>query len=112
QDLLKSLLPPAWSPAGDWSFPLGTDSLGRCILSRLIYGARVAMKVAILASLGAALLGSVLALVAGYFGGWADWLVARAVDVWMSFPPVILSLIFMVGFGAGLDNVILAIIIV
>ena len=45
-------------------------------------------------------------------GGWADWIIGRAVDVWMSFPPVILSLILMVGFGAGLDNVILAIIIV
>jgi peptide/nickel transport system permease protein len=112
QDLLNSLLPPAWSRGGDWSFPLGTDSLGRCILSRLIYGARVAMKVAIVAALGAALLGSVLALIAGYFGGWPDWIIARAVDVWMSFPPVILSLILMVGFGAGLDNVILAIVIV
>ncbi len=112
QDLLNTLLPPAWSQGGDWSFPLGTDSLGRCILSRLIYGARVAMKVAIVAALGAALLGSTLALIAGYFGGWPDWIIARAVDVWMSFPPVILSLILMVGFGAGLDNVILAIVIV
>jgi len=112
QDILHGLLPPAWEPGGDWSFPLGTDSLGRCVLSRLIYGSRVAMQVAILASLGAALIGSVLALLAGYFGGWTDWLIARAVDVWMSFPPVVLSLILMVGFGAGLDNVILAIIIV
>lgn len=112
QDLLHTLLPPAWAPDGDWSFALGTDNLGRDILSRLIYGSRVAMHVALLAALGAAALGSVLALVAGYYGGWADWIIGRAVDVWMSFPPVILSLILMVGFGAGLDNVILAIVIV
>jgi peptide/nickel transport system permease protein len=112
QDLLHVLLPPAWAADGDWSHPLGTDSLGRDILSRLIFGARVAMHVAVVAALGAAALGSALAIVAGYYGGWADWIIGRAVDVWMSFPPVILSLILMVGFGAGLDNVILAIIIV
>jgi peptide/nickel transport system permease protein len=112
QDLLHTLVPPVWTPDGDWSYPLGTDNLGRDILSRLIFGSRVAMRVALLAALGAAALGSSLALIAGYYGGWADWIIGRAVDVWMSFPPVILSLILMVGFGAGLNNVILAIIIV
>jgi peptide/nickel transport system permease protein len=112
QDLLHTLVPPLWASDGDWSFPLGTDSLGRDILSRLIFGSRVAMRVALLAALGAAVLGSALALLAGYFGGWIDGIIGRAVDVWMSFPPVILSLILMVGFGAGLNNVILAIIIV
>ena len=75
---------------GDAAFPLGTDSLGRCVLSRLLYGARIAMTVAVVASLGAMIIGAVLAHVAGYFGGWIDWLIGRAVDVWMSFPPVIL----------------------
>ena len=112
QDLVNTLLPPVWQAGGDPSFPLGTDSLGRDILSRLIFGARVAMTVAVVAALGAALLGSTLALIAGYFGGAIDWLICRAVDVWMSFPPVILSLILMVGLGAGLRNVILAIVIV
>ena len=112
QHLLATLLPPAWSPAGDAAFPLGTDSLGRCLLSRLIYGARVAMTVAIFASLGAMLIGAVLAHVGGYCGGAVDWTIGRAVDVWMSFPPVILSLILMVGLGVGLANVILAIVLV
>jgi peptide/nickel transport system permease protein len=112
QNLIATLLPPAWLPGGDPEFPLGTDSLGRCVLSRLIYGARVAMTVAIVASVGAMLLGGVLAHVAGYFGGRVDWLIGRIVDVWMSFPPVILSLILMVGLGVGLRNVILAIILV
>ncbi len=70
------------------------------------------MTVAIVASLGAMLLGGVLAHVAGYFGGLVDWLIGRIVDVWMSFPPVILSLILMVGLGTGLRNVILAIVLV
>jgi peptide/nickel transport system permease protein len=79
---------------------------------RLIYGARTAMIVAIVASLGAMLLGSILGHVCGYFGGIVDWIVGRAVDVWMSFPPVILSLVLMVGLGTGLDKVILAIVLV
>ena len=58
------------------------------------------------------MLGSVLAHIAGYFGGFVDWLIGRAVEVWMSFPPVILSLILMVGLGTGADRVVLAIILV
>jgi len=112
QNLIATLLPPAWLPDGEAEFLLGTDSLGRDVLSRLIYGARVAMTVAVVASLGAMLLGGALAHVAGYFGGKIDWLIGRVVDVWMSFPPVILSLILMVGLGTGLRNVILAIILV
>lgn len=112
QNLVSTLLPPAWITGGDWEFPLGTDSLGRCVLSRLIHGARVAMTVALTASLGAMLIGAVLAHLAGYFGGVVDWAISRAVEVWMSFPPVIMSLILMVGLGTGLRNVILAIVLV
>jgi peptide/nickel transport system permease protein len=109
QDLLATLLPPAWAQAGDARFPLGTDTLGRCILSRLLYGARIALYVATLAAAGAMLLGTALAIVAAYFGGWIDWLISRAVDVWMAFPPVVLALILLVGLGAGVNKVILAI---
>ncbi len=112
QNLLSILTPPAWAAGGDPAYPLGTDSLGRDVLSRLIYGARTAMLVALFASLGAMTIGAVLAHIAGYFGGAVDWIIGRLVDVWMSFPPVILSLILMVGLGVGLDKVILAIILV
>jgi peptide/nickel transport system permease protein len=112
QDLLAILAPPAWAPGGDPNFLLGTDSLGRDVLSRLIYGARTAMIVAFCASIGAMIIGTILAHIAGYFGGAMDWTIGRLVDVWMSFPPVILSLILMVGFGVGLDRVILAIVLV
>jgi peptide/nickel transport system permease protein len=112
QNLLSILLPPAWAQGGDPSFLLGTDSLGRDVLSRLIWGARVAVVVAFAAAFGAALLGAVLAHLAGYFGGAVDWIIGRAVEVWMSFPPVVLSLILMVGLGSGLSSVVLAIILV
>lgn len=108
QDLMLTLQPMRLrSP-----FPLGTDGLGRCVLSRLLHGASLALKVAFIAALGAMLLGSALAYAAGYLGGWVDWAIGRAVDVWMSFPPVVLSLILMVGLGTGATNVILAIILV
>ena len=112
QDLLNTLLPPAWMAGGHREFLLGTDSLGRDVLSRLIYGTRVAMTVAFGAALGAAAIGCSLALVAGYFRGWVDWIVSRALEVWLSFPPVILSLILMIGLGVGLRNVVLAIVLV
>jgi peptide/nickel transport system permease protein len=112
QSLIATFLPPSWAKGGDAAFLLGTDSLGRDVLSRLIYGARVAMLVAVLASLGAMLIGAMLAYIAGYFGGRVDAVIGRAVDVWMSFPPVVLSLILMVGIGVGVRNVILAIVLV
>src|SRR3981081_2038684 len=66
QNLVSILLPPAWATGGDAAFPFGTDSLGRCVLSRLIYGARTAMTVAVFASLGALVMGSILAHVSSY----------------------------------------------
>ena len=112
QDLLNTLKGPFWTDSAEPGFWLGTDSLGRDTLSRLIYGTRVALFVAVCASVGTMLIGTMLALLAGYFGGIVDWLISRAVDLWMSFPPVVLSLILIVGFGVGIGNVILAIILV
>jgi peptide/nickel transport system permease protein len=112
QNLLAILTPPVWLDGGDAAFPLGTDSLGRDVLSRLLFGARSALTVAVFGSFGALLIGGVLAHLAGYFGGAVDWVIGRAVDVWMSFPPVVLALILMLGLGIGLDKVIYAIILV
>lgn len=112
QDLLNMLTPPAWQADGDLSFPLGTDGLGRCILSRLIYGARVAVIVGTIVPIGTVLLGATIAIIAGYCGGWVDWAVSRTVTIWMSFPPVVLSLVLMIGLSPGLRNVILATILV
>jgi peptide/nickel transport system permease protein len=112
QDLLHMLAPPMWAPDGSFAFPIGTDGLGRCVLSRAIYGARVALTVAIIAAWGSMLLGSTLALLAGYFGGVVDRLISYVVDLWMSFPPVVLSLILLVGLGTGVDKVVLAVVLV
>jgi len=112
QDLLHILAPPAWAPDGSAAYPLGTDGLGRCVLSRAIYGARVALTVAIAAAWGSMLLGGTLALLGGYFGGVVDRLISYVVDLWMSFPPVVLSLILLVGLGTGVDKVILAVVLV
>jgi peptide/nickel transport system permease protein len=112
QDLLRILVPPFWQSDGDAAFPLGTDGLGRCILSRLIYGARVAVIVGSVVPIGTLLLGATIAIIAGYFGGWIDWAVSRTVNVWMSFPPVVLSLVLMIGLSPGLSNVILATVLV
>lgn len=111
-DLLGILLPPSWMDGGDPRFLLGTDNLGRDILSRLVWGARIALWVGILAAAGAACLGTVLALVAGTLRGWPDWAISRAVELWMSFPPVVLSLLLLVALGSGLGNVVLAIVLV
>jgi peptide/nickel transport system permease protein len=112
QDLVNALLPPAWSAGGDWGFPLGTDSLGRCVLSRVIYGARVAVLVGTLAPIGTLLVGVSIAVVAGYAGGWVDRTISRLVDIWMSFPPVVMALVLMIGLSSGLKNVIIAIVVV
>lgn len=116
QDLMNGLLPPFWLPEQGYGydprFLLGTDSLGRDLLSRLIYGARVALTVAVVAALLAALLGSVLGLIAGFYGGLADALISRLVDIWMSFPPVLLSIVLVAVIGSGLHAVIFAIVII
>jgi ABC-type dipeptide/oligopeptide/nickel transport system permease subunit len=112
QDLLSTQLPPAWMQGGEAAFPLGTDSLGRCVLSRLMYAARTAIAVALIAASLAAIIGITFGLIAGMFGGWIDQLVSRLIDVWMAFPPVLLSIVLAAVIGAGLTSVIAAIVVV
>jgi ABC-type dipeptide/oligopeptide/nickel transport system permease subunit len=112
QDLLSAQLPPMWAQGGDPAYILGTDSLGRCVLSRLIYSARTEVMVALIAASLAALIGVALGLFAGSFGGWVDQLISRLIDVWMAFPPVLLSIVLAAVIGAGLTSVIVAIVVV
>jgi ABC-type dipeptide/oligopeptide/nickel transport system permease subunit len=112
QDLLSAQLPPMWSEGGDAAYPLGTDSLGRCVLSRLMYSAQTAVVVASIAASLAAIIGITLGLLAGSFGGWIDQCVSRLIDVWMAFPPVLLSIVLAALIGAGLTSVIAAIVVV
>jgi len=108
QDLMAATAAPGVEP-GHW---LGTDSLGRDLLSRLIYGTRIALTVAFVAATLACLLGTTLGLLAGYYRGWVDAGVSRLVDIWMAFPPVLLSILLVAVLGAGLTSVIVAIVVI
>ena len=108
QDLMAATAAPGVEP-GHW---LGTDSLGRDVLSRLIYGTRIALTVALVAAILACLLGTTLGLLAGYYRGWVDAGVSRLVDIWMAFPPVLLSILLVAVLGAGLTSVIVAIVVI
>src|SRR5215475_2249923 len=112
QDLLSAQLPPIWMQGSDPAYIFGTDTLGRCVLSRLIYSARTAVMVALIAASLAALIGVAFGLFAGSFGGWVDQLISRLIDVWMAFPPVLLSIVLAAVIGAGLTSVIAAIVVV
>ncbi|MGF6937934.1 peptide/nickel transport system permease protein [Paraburkholderia sp. UCT70] len=112
QDLLSTLLPPAWAPGGSSEHLFGTDSLGRDVLSLALYGARIAVLVGFIAPLGTALIGGALALLAGWCGGRIDWAVLRVVEVWMSFPAVVLALVLVVALSTSIANVIIALIFV
>ncbi|GLQ80102.1 ABC transporter permease [Mesorhizobium huakuii] len=112
QDLMLERLPPLWLDGAEPGYWLGTDSLGRDLLSRLIFGGRIAFIVAFAAAIAACLVGSTLGLIAGYFGGWADRIISRIVDIWMAFPPVLFAILLVAVLGTGLSSVILAIAII
>ena len=112
QDLMLERLPPLGLSGYEAGFYLGTDSLGRDVLSRLIYGAQIALTVALIAASAACLFGSALGLAAGYFGGWVDRVVSRMIEIWMAFPPVLFSILLVAVLGSGLTSVILAIAII
>lgn len=104
--LVHKLRPPAWLPGGSWEYPLGTDQLGRDILSRLIFGARVSLSVSLVAILIGGIVGTVLGLVAGYFGGWTDALIMRGVDIAFSLPTILLGLVLAIVIGPSFRTVI------
>ncbi|PZO78089.1 MAG: ABC transporter permease [Mesorhizobium amorphae] len=112
QDLMLGRLPPFWVAGSEPGFWLGTDSLGRDVLSRMIFGARVALVVALSAGLATCLIGSALGLVAGFYRGWADRIVGRIVDIWMAFPPVLFAILLIAVLGTGLSSVIIAIVVI
>ena len=105
-------LPPVWSSGGMGRYFLGTDDVGRDVLSRLIYGARVSLGVGFLVVLLATSVGSFLGLLAGYFGGWLDQLIQRITDVLMSLPSILLSIVVLTILGPGLTNAIIAVSVV
>ena len=109
QSLRDKLQPPAWQEGGTAGHLLGTDILGRDILSRLIYGARVSLIVASTALLAGGAIGGVLGLISGYAGGKVDTLIMRAVDATLAFPTILFALLLAVTMGQGLLTVVLAV---
>jgi dipeptide transport system permease protein len=112
QDKTAFLRPPAWQAGGSTEFLLGTDPVGRDILSRLLYGARFSLLIgAVVVSL--ALVGGItLGLLAGYFRGWVDVMIMRVMDLILAFPSLLLALVLVTILGPGLFNAMLAIALV
>jgi peptide/nickel transport system permease protein len=107
QMLLKRLRPPAWEARGLREHPLGTDHLGRDILSRILYGGRISLAVSVSSVALAATLGVTLGLCAGFFGGRADAIIMRVVDVFLAIPYILLAMGVVFALGPSLLNVIL-----
>lgn len=110
-DLLRRNTPPAWSAKGSGAHILGTDPVGRDLLSRIIYGARVSLGIGLSVTLLAAAIGVLLGLLAGYYGGWIDQVVMRVADLFLAFPFILLAITIIAVLGAGLVNLIATLVI-
>ena len=110
-DLVHRLAPPAWAHGGTSAHLLGTDHLGRDLLSRIIYGSRISMLVGALTTVGAGIIGVVIGLVAGYFRGPFDVVVTAIAEVQQSFPFLALAIVVVAAVGRGLFNIIAVLIV-
>lgn len=108
-NLPDKLLPPSWMDGGRTEFLLGTDRLGRDILSRIIYGARASIAVAAAVTLVSGFVGTMAGVVAGYFGGKTDAIIMRLVDMVLSLPLVLIALALAIAIGPSIGNLILII---
>ncbi|MBY7144073.1 ABC transporter permease [Virgibacillus sp. NKC19-3] len=106
QNLVNRLQPPS---AQHW---LGTDDLGRDIFTRIAYGARVSLQVGFFAVTGALVFGTLLGIIAGYFGRWVDMLISRVFDILLAFPSILLAIAIVAILGASLQNALIAIAII
>ncbi|WP_421761247.1 ABC transporter permease subunit [Devosia sp.] len=112
QDKASFLLPPVWQAGGDPRYILGTDPVGRDLLSRLIYGARYSLLIGAVVVSISMVGGIILGLLAGYFRGWVDVIIMRVMDLILSFPGLLLALVLVTVLGPGLFNAMLAIALV
>jgi peptide/nickel transport system permease protein len=104
--LSKRLKPPAWAQGGSIEYPLGTDKMGRDLLSRMIYGARISLLVSFMAVGVGGSIGTALGLISGYFGGKIDTLIMRLVDITLSLPTILLALVLVSAIGPSFSTVI------
>jgi peptide/nickel transport system permease protein len=106
-DLSERLMPPVWN-GGTWSHPLGTDQIGRDLLTQIIYGSRISIMIGFLTVLISALIGTILGAIAGYYKGTIDTILSRFADFLLSFPFLIFAVGVMAVLGPGFWNLILA----
>lgn len=110
--IADSLLPPGSVGSSGTLYPLGTDEQGRDIFSAILYGLRISLGVATVATLVACIIGTAAGMAAAYSGGWLDALLMRLADVQLAFPGILVALVLMALFGSGLDKVVIAIVAV
>ena len=104
--LSKRLKPPVWAEGGSIEYPLGTDKMGRDLLSRMIYGARISLLVSFMAIFVGGSIGTTLGVISGYFGGKLDALIMRLVDIALSIPAIFLALVLVSAIGPSFGTVI------
>jgi dipeptide transport system permease protein len=105
----RVLMPPAWDAGGSWSFPLGTDGIGRDMLSRIIYGARFSLLIGCIVVTLSLSIGVVLGLLSGFYRGTVDTLIMRLMDIILALPSLLLAIVIVVLLGAGLRNAMIAV---
>jgi dipeptide transport system permease protein len=106
------LVPPFWQPGGSLTYPLGTDAIGRDILSRLIYGARLSLLIGIVVVTIAVVVGTALGLVAGFFRGTVEIAILRLMDILLTLPSLLLAIVIVAILGPGMMNAMLAVAVV
>jgi dipeptide transport system permease protein len=106
------LKPPAWQEGGSWAYPLGTDAIGRDMLSRLLHGARLSLVIGIVVVAIAMAIGIVLGLIAGFFKGITEIVIMRLMDILLTMPSLLLAIVIVAILGPGLMNAMLAVAIV
>ena len=107
QDLASTLLPPAWEEGGESDHLLGTDSLGRDVLSRLVYGSRVSLSVGFFSVFIGLAFGTWLGLLAGFFGGWLETLIMRIADMQLAMPFMLMAIAAIGAFGPSMLSVVI-----
>jgi peptide/nickel transport system permease protein len=105
--LVARFKPPFWETGGTTKYLLGTDQLGRDVLSRLIFGARVSMVVSITAVLFAGVIGTTLGIISGYLGGWVDQVIMRLTDTWLALPALTFAIFLAAIVGPSMWNIVI-----
>jgi peptide/nickel transport system permease protein len=99
--------PPAWQTNGTFDHLLGTDHLGRDVLSRLIFGARISVVVGLMVIIVAGAIGTALGIISGYLGRWVDQVIMRVTDAWLAMPALMLAIFLAAIIGPGISNIII-----